>query len=195
MKKALLLVPALLISGCASQLVVSEYDFRPLPPDFTAMLADLNSGARQLNDFGDVNCRFETDLSTAAPMAQHIDLDINGTVGDPGSNANLLAFNGTALPCTPSLAGVAGNMIVTLNLSTEAPLALGQAVPILAASIVMDDGRVFSSDGLYGRFAVTALHAAEGTATGTFELVAVNRTDPADSRYLIMRGGLFNADD
>ena len=199
MRHAMSFIPALLLaapllSGCAAQIVVSEYDFRPVPRDFNAMVADLNSGARELNRFADVDCRFETDLTANAPTAQHIDLDINGTLGQMGSNASLLAFNGVATPCVPSLPGVAGSVIETITLATDQPLTLGQPVTILSGTITMVGGAVFVSDGLYGRLTVTALNAAEGTATGIFELVAVNRADPADPRYLIMRGGAFNAD-
>jgi hypothetical protein len=194
MRKRMFLVLAFLLSGCAAELVVSEYDFRPQPPDFSQLVNDLESGARQLNSFGDVDCRFETNLTAAAPISQHIDLDINGAVGSPGSSAHLLAFNGEGITCVPSLSAIPGNLIITLDLSSDQPLAIGQAVPILTSTIVMDDGSQWQSDGLYGRFTITALHPAEGTATGTFELVATNRTDTNDTRYLIMRGGLFNAD-
>lgn len=194
MRVGLVLALPLLLAGCAAELVVSEYDFRPLPPDFSQMVSDLNSGARQLNNFGDVDCRFETNLAVAAPVSQHIDLDINGTVGVPGSSAHLLAFNGEGITCVPSLAGVQGNLIITLDFSSDQSLNIGQAVPILTSTIVMDDDSQWQSDGLYGRFTITAINQAEGTATGIFELVATNRTDTNDNRYLIMRGGLFNAD-
>lgn len=194
MRTGMVLAFALLLSGCAAELVVSEYDFRPLSPGFNTLVNDLNSGARQLNNFGDADCRFETNLTTAAPTAQHIDLDINGSVGLPGSSAHLLAFNGEGITCVPALAGIQGNLIITLDLSSDQPLAIGQAVAILTSTIVMDDGSEWQSDGLYGRFTITALNQAEGTATGIFELVATNRTDTNDTRYLIMRGGLFNAD-
>lgn len=193
MRLGLALLVALLLPGCTARIVVSEYDFRPLPPDFNQMIADLNSGARQLNNFGDVACRFETNLTAQAPTAQHIDLDVNGTVGDPNSSAHLLAFNGEGIACAPALAGVPGNLIITLDLSSDQPLVVGQAVPILTSTIVMDDGSQWRSDRLYGSFTITAVHQAEGTATGTFELVATNRTDTGDNRFLIMRGGLFNA--
>jgi len=194
MRAGLVLALPLLLSGCAAEIVVSEYDFRPLSPSFSGLVSDLNSGARQLNNLGGVDCRFETNLAAAAPTAQHIDLDINGTVGLPGSSAHLLAFNGEGITCVPFLAGVQGNLIVTLDMSSGQPLAIGQAVPILTSTIVMDDDSQWQSDGLYGRFTITALNQAEGTATGIFELVATNRTDTNDTRYLIMRGGLFNAD-
>lgn len=194
MRTGMVLAFALLLPGCAAELVVSEYDFRPLSPGFNTLVNDLNSGARQLNNFGDADCRFETNLTTAAPTAQHIDLDINGAVGLPGSSAHLLAFNGEGITCVPALAGIQGNLIITLDLSSDQPLAIGQAVAILTSTIVMDDGSEWQSDGLYGRFTITAVNQAEGTATGIFELVATNRTDTNDARYLIMRGGLFNAD-
>ena len=194
MRAGFLLVPLLALSGCAAELVASEYDFRPQTAGFSQLVSDLNSGARQLNDFADVDCRFETNLTVPPPTAQHIDLDINGTVGSPGSSAHLLAFNGEAITCVPALSNVQSNLIITLDLSTDQPLAIGQAVPILTSTVVMDDGSQWQSDGLYGRFTITALHPAEGTATGTFELVATNRTDTNDTRFLIMRGGLFNAD-
>ena len=119
MRTGMVFALALLLQGCAAELVVSEYDFRPLSPSFSGLVSDLNSGARQLNNLGDVDCRFETNLATAAPTAQHIDLDINGTVGVPGSSAHLLAFNGEAVTCVPFLAGVQGNLIITLDLSTS----------------------------------------------------------------------------
>jgi len=194
MRTCMVLVLALLLPGCAAELVVSEYDFRPQTVGFSQLVSDLNSGARQLNNLGDVDCRFETNLTVAPPISQHIDLDINGTVGSPGSSAHLLAFNGEGITCVPALAGVQGNLIVTLDMSSDQPLAIGQAVPILTSTIVMDDDSQWQSDGLYGRFTITAVNQAEGTATGIFELMATNRTDTSDTRYLIMRGGLFNAD-
>jgi len=194
MRTGFLLVPLLALSGCAAELVASEYDFRPQGSGFSQFIGDLNSGTRQLNGFADVDCRFQTNLTVPAPTAQHIDLDINGTVGSPGSSAHLLAFNGDAVTCVPALPNGQGNLIITLDTSTDQPLAIGQAVTILTSTIVMDDGSQWQSDGLYGRFTITALHPAEGTATGTFELVATNRTDTNDTRFMIMRGGLFNAD-
>lgn len=194
MRKALILIPAFLLSGCAAQVVVSDYDFRPLRADMNALATDLNSGTLQLNNFGDVVCRFQTNLTVAAPMAQHIDLDIYGNVGDTTSNANLLAFNGEALACTPSLNGIPGSLIETINLATDQHLNLGQPVTIISGTIKMTDGAEFVSDGLYGRLTITAVNQTEGTAAGTFELIAVNRADPNDARYLIMRGGFFNAD-
>ncbi|HEY7687072.1 MAG TPA: hypothetical protein VH835_00180 [Dongiaceae bacterium] len=194
MRTGLLLVPLLALSGCAAELVASEYDFRPQGAGFSQFISDLNSGARQLNDFAAVDCRFQTNLTVPPPMSQHIDLDINGAVGSPGSSAHLLAFNGEGITCVPALPNVQGNLIITLDMSSEQPLAVGQAVPILTSTIVMDDNSEWQSDGLYGSFTITALNQAEGTATGIFELVATNRTDTNDTRFLILRGGLFNAD-
>jgi hypothetical protein len=194
MRTSLLFVPLLALSGCAAELVASEYDFRPQGSGFSQFVSDLNSGVRQLNDFADVDCRFQTNLTVPPPTAQHIDLDINGAVGSPGSSAHLLAFNGEGITCVPALSNVQGNLIITLDMSSDQPLAVGQAVPILTSTIVMDDNSQWQSDGLYGRFTVTAVNQAEGTATGIFELVATNRTDANDTRFLMMRGGLFNAD-
>ncbi len=194
MRTGIVLAFALLLPGCAAELVVSEYDFRPQTAGFSGFINDLNSGARELSEFAAVDCRFQTNLTVAPPTSQHIDLDINGAVGSPGSSAHLLAFNGEGITCVPALAGVQGNLIITLDLSSDQPLAIGQAVPILTSTIVMDDNSLWQSDGLYGRFTITAINQAEGTATGTFELVATNRTDTNDTRFLVMRGGLFNAD-
>jgi hypothetical protein len=194
MRKSILLVLLLALSGCAAELVVSEYDFRPQGPGFSQLISDLNSGARELNNIGNVDCRFETNLTVAPPISQHIDLDINGAVGSPGSSAHLLAFNGEGITCVPAISTVLGNLIITLDMASDQPLAIGQAVPILTSTIVMDDNSQWQSDGLYGRFTITAVNQAEGTATGIFELVATNRTDTNDTRFLIMRGGLFNAD-
>jgi hypothetical protein len=65
---------------------------------------------------------------------------------------------------------------------------------VIATAVKMADGAEFVSEGLYGRLTITAVNQTEGTAAGTFELIAVNRADPNDTRYLIMRGGFFNAD-
>src|SRR5262245_6853593 len=112
MRMSLLLVPLFALSGCAADLVASEYDFRPQAPGFSQLVSDLNSGARQLNGIGNVDCRFETNLTVPPPTAQHIDLDINGTVGSPGSSAHLLAFNGEAITCVPAISTVPGNLII-----------------------------------------------------------------------------------
>jgi hypothetical protein len=105
MRTGMVFALALLLQGCAAELVVSEYDFRPCRK-FSGWSAT-STAARGSSTISAMWIGLKP-IRGAAP-AQHIDLDINGTVGVPGSSVHLLAFNGEGITWVPSLAGVQGS--------------------------------------------------------------------------------------
>jgi hypothetical protein len=198
MRLLLVVALGLLVSACAGvRTAISEYGMRTKPSTFDTSIVDgLNNGTVALTDsvvFGDDHCLFKTDVSTDPA---NIDLDINGTIGSANSSAHLRANDGGTEECPPAGSPL---RVSRIELFTGQPLILNQPVTIASSTITLDDGTVFSADGLYSKLTVVEVEegpdptrVGDDQVSGTFELVALNSNDPNDNRYLFLRGGFFS---